>query len=329
MNTRQLSPLSILAAALFVGATTTPVGSAPVSGYPSRPVRLIATNPGTPGDVVVRILSEPLGAALGQPIVVDNRPGAINTIALDLVAKATADGHTLGVMGMPATVAPALLPRMPYDTTRDLAPIRQMTWVTNILVVRGGAPLASVANLVAAAKAQPNQLTYASGGNGTPAHLAAALFAASAALKVRHVPFRGAMPGVAAVMGEHVDFMFATVPAVAEQVRAGQLRALATSGPARLAAFPDVPTLVEQGYRKLSIRDWHGIVAPRSTPGPMIARIAAELGKALAARDVRARLAAIGVDPATDSSPAAFGDHIRAELERWSRVVRDAGIQAD
>ncbi len=296
--------------------------------FPAKAIRLLSgAPPGTPGDVVARILAEPLAARLGQPVVVENRPGAINTLALAAVARAEPDGHLLGILGMPSTVAPSLLPRMPYDTERDLAAVRQVSWVSNVLVVRAEAPLRSVAELVAAAKSRPRELTYASGGNGTPAHLAAALFAQRAGLELRHVPYKGVVAGLAAVLGEQVDMMIAVAPAALPQVRAGKLRALATPAPQRLAALPDVPTLNELGYA-VDVRDWHGIVAPRGTPQPVIAALDAALGESLARADVKERLARVGLEPA-ESSAAAFASHIRAELRKWARVVSDAGIKPD
>ncbi|HEX6321087.1 MAG TPA: tripartite tricarboxylate transporter substrate binding protein [Burkholderiales bacterium] len=296
--------------------------------FPHRPVRLLTgAPPGTPGDVVARIVAEPLAARLGQPVIVENRPGAINTLALAAVARAEPDGHTLGVLGMPSTLAPSLLASMPYDTARDLAPVRQLSWVSNVLVVRPSSQWRSVADLVAAAKARPRELAYASGGNGTPAHLAAALFSQRAGLELRHVPYKGVVAGVAAVMGEQVDLMIAVAPAALANIRAGKLRALATPAPARLAALPEVPTLSELGY-SVDVRDWHGVVAPRGTPRPVIERLESTLAAVLALPDVKERLARVGLEPA-ESSADAFASHIRAEVLKWARVVSDAGIKPD
>jgi len=296
--------------------------------YPSKAVRMITgAPPGTPGDVIVRVLAEPLGAALGQPLVIENRPGAIGTIGLGAVAKAPADGHTLGTMTLPATIAPHLLPKIPYDTGRDLAPVRQLAWVSNVLVVRPAAPFASVRELVAAAKARPQSLTFASGGNGTPAHLSGELFRLNAAIEMRHVPFNGAVAGVAAVMGEQVDMMFAIAPAVIPHLKGGKLRALATPAPSRLPALPDLPTLTELGY-PVDVRDWVGIIAPAETPRPVIQRLESALATVLAMNQVKDRLAAAGFEPA-ESSADSFGALIRAELQRWGRVVNEAGIKPD
>lgn len=196
-----------------------------------------------------------------------------------------------------------------------------------MLVVRPGTALDSVRELVAAAKAQPQTLTFASGGNGTPAHLAAELFGRTAAIRMRHVPFKGALAGAAAVMGEQVDMMFAVAPSVIKQVQAGKLRALATPAPQRLALLPDVPTLAELGYA-VDVRDWHGIVAPAATPDAVLSRLDDALGAVLATAEVRKRLAGVGLE-AAQSSRREFGAHIAQELERWAGLVREAGIRAD
>lgn len=303
-------------------------GQAVAQPFPQKTIRLISgAPPGTPGDVVARIVAEPLGARLAQPVIVENRAGAINTIALAAVARAEADGHTLGILGMPSTVAPSLLASMPYDTLRDLAAVRQLSWVSNVLVVRAEASLGSVADLVAQAKSRPRELTYASGGNGTPAHLAAALFGQRAGIDLRHVPYKGVVAGVAAVLGAQVDMMMAVAPAALPQIRAGKLRALATPAPARLAALPETPTLAELGYA-VDVRDWHGIVAPAATPKHIVAALESALDEVLLRSDVKERLARVGLEPA-ESSADAFASHIRAEVRKWERVVSDAGIKSD
>ncbi|HUF82929.1 MAG TPA: tripartite tricarboxylate transporter substrate-binding protein [Burkholderiales bacterium] len=303
-------------------------GQAAAQPFPHKTIRLISgAPPGTPGDVVARIVAEPLGARLGQLVIVENRAGAINTIALSAVARAEADGHTLGILGMPSTVAPSLLASIPYDTVRDLAAVRQLSWVSNLLVVRAEAPLGSAADVVAAAKSRPRELTYASGGNGTPAHLAAALWGRHAGIDLRHVPYKGVVAGLAAVLGGQVDMMIAVAPAALPQIRAGKLRALATPAPARLQALPEVPTLAELGYA-VDVRDWHGIVAPAATPKHIVAALDSALAEVLLRSDVRGRLARVGLEPA-ESGADAFASHIRAEVQKWARVVSDAGIKPD
>jgi tripartite-type tricarboxylate transporter receptor subunit TctC len=225
--------------------------------------------------------------------------------------------------------APSLLPAIPYDTARDLAPIRQLVWTSNILVVRGDSPVQSLAERIAAAKARPQSLTYASGGNGTPAHLAGELFKLRAGIDIPHVPYKGAVAGVTAVMGEQVDFMFATAPAVAGHITSGKLRALATAAPKTIDGFPDVPTMAELGVADFDVRDWQGIVVPTATLTRVMERVAMEVGKVLARPEVGDRLIAVGMEPVADATPEDFRHLIRAELARWANIVRQAGIRAD
>ena len=278
---------------------------------------------GTPGDVLARALSGALSAELGAPVVVENRPGAIGTLALSAVARAKPDGRFMGILGLPAAVAPGMLASMPYDTLGDLATVRQLSAAANVLVVSASGPFASVAQVVAAARMAP--LTYASGGNGTPAHLAGELFAQQAKLPLRHVPFNGAVAGVTAVAGGHVDMMFATSPSVVGLVKGGKLRALATTGAQRMAAWMEVPTMAELGYADVVVQDWHGVVVPASTPAAVVDRLSAALGRALGNDAVRKRLAALGLDPVS-SDPTAFRSFLRAEMTRWETVVRTARI---
>lgn len=297
-------------------------------GYPSKAIRLVVPSlPGSPPDVVARILGERLAATLGQPVVVDNRSGAIGTIGLHAVAKAPPDGHTFGVIALPFVIAPSLLAQVPYDTSADLAPVSQVVWSSNILVVRASSPVRSVEELIAFARAHPGVATYASAGNGTPGHLAGELLKLRAGLDMRHVPFKGTQGGVSALLGEQVDLNFAATAAVAAHIKAGKMRPLATLAPQRLAAFPDVPTMVELGFAGFDVRDWQGIVTSAGTPQGIIAAIASEIGKILAAPEVRQRFAAMGMEPAEQLGPDTFGAPIRSEIAKWRQVVRDAGVR--
>jgi tripartite-type tricarboxylate transporter receptor subunit TctC len=318
----------LVAVLLLPGARAS--GTALPADYPSKPIRIIATAPpGSPPDVIARLVGERLGAALGQPVVVENKPGAVGTIGLQAVARAAPDGYTFGVLAMPALLAPSLLPSMPYDLQKDLAPVGQVVWASNVLVVSGTSKLLSLADVVKAGKDKPDELTYASGGNGTPAHLAAALLALRSGMRLRHVPYRGAPEGVAAVMAGQVDMMFAAAGAALPHVRSGKLRALATSAPARLSSAPEIPTVAELGFEAFDIRDWQGIVAPAGTPEAIVQRVAAELRRIAALPDVKARLSAMGMDAVEQGGPEAFGSLIKSETVRWSRVVREAGIRGE
>lgn len=300
------------------------------AGYPSRPIRMIAPfPPGSPPDVVGRIFAERLTTSLGRPVVVDNRPGATGTIGMHVVARATPDGYTFGIIALPVVVAPMLLPNVPYDTLKDLGPVKLLAWSTNMLVVRATAPYKSLTEIVAAAKAKPGHITYASGGSGTPSHLAGTLLRLRTGTDMRHVPFRGAVEGVAGVLGDQIDIMFAATTAVAPFIKSGRLRALATTDPQRLPGFPDVPTVIELGFAGLDARDLQGIVAPAGTPRAIVVKIADDLERIKAMPDVRERLGSLGMDPAGPGGADEFGALLRGEIAKWSKVVREAGIRAD
>lgn len=309
--------LSMLACTLAAAQPATGASAAPL-------VILVGGPPGTPGDVVARAISVPLGVELGQPVVVENRPGAAGTVALSAVARARADGNLLGVLALQPAVAPALIKSLSYDTARDLLPVRQLSSVNNLLVVRADSPWFSLDDLLKAGRA--GMLTYASGGNGTPAHLAAELFANESQVRLQHVPFGGAVAGVNAVLGGHVQMMFATTPAVAGLVQAGKLRALAATSPQRLPLAPEVATLTERGLAAATVRDWHGLVAPAGTPRERIAQVAAAVGRVLASEAVRQRLLAAGLEPVASSGPAEFGEWVASETARWGELVQRAGI---
>ena len=297
--------------------------------YPSRPLRLIVGAAASPPDTVARILAEPLSAALGKPVIVDNRPSANGTIGTDAVAKAAADGHTIGFVGLPQMVAPSIMPELPYDLLRDLAPVTQLYWSANVVVVRPGSPLQTMADLVAAAKVKPGGLTYASAGNGTPSHLATELFKHRTGIDVQHIPFKGIPAGLVAIIGEQVDFAFAGAATAVPLVRSGKLRALATTGARRLPAFPELPTLGEAGFAGYQFHEWLGLVAPAGTPPEVIARLAREFPRALSSPDVQARLANLGVYPADELGPEKLDALFRSELPRWREIVRKAGIRSD
>ena len=326
MNGRILALIAavVLAVASFAGRAKD------AEPYPMKPIKLIVpTVPGPPPDVVARILAEKLGGALGQPVVVENRPGAIGTIGLNTVARSAPDGHILGLITLAYVVAPTLLAQAPsYDTERDLAPVTLINWNHPILAVRADSPARSVADLVALAKTRPGELKYSSSGNGTPPHFAGELFKREADVTIAHIPYKGPAPAIVALLAGETDLMFAATSAVWPHVKSGKLRALATVAPRRLAKYPDVPTLVELGYPGLVITDWQGIVAPAGTPRDVVARLHAEIVKVLAAPDFRERLEVLGLE-AAGLGPEEFTAHMHKEIQRWGRLVRDAGIRAD
>jgi tripartite-type tricarboxylate transporter receptor subunit TctC len=312
-----------------LAASTLPVwhGAARAQADADGVVRIVTGSPaGTPGDVLGRALAGPLGALLGRTVIVENKPGAIGTLALASVARSRPDGTTMGILSLLTTVAPHLLAKPAADPLRDVLPLRQLASWGNVLVVQADGPYRTLDRLVAAARR--GGLAYASGGSGTPAHLAAELFRQSLELDLQHVPFQGAVGGVTAVIGGHVAMMFATTSAVVGPLAAGRLRALAVSTPRRIPTLPDVPTLAELGHPDVSFEDWLGLAVPLATPPEVQAKLVAALSQALSAPEVQARLATLGFDAATAADSAAFAALVRAESARWEGVIRRAGMRA-
>jgi tripartite-type tricarboxylate transporter receptor subunit TctC len=319
-------PILISGAVLAVTQAAGQLTAAPA--YPTKPIRLVVSGaPGTPPDVLARIVGEPLAVAFGKPVVVENRNGM--TVGLGAVAKAAPDGHTIGYIGLPQTVAPSLIQDMPYDTAHDFAPVTQLTWTATILVVRPQSPMKTLADFVALAKARPGALTYASGGNGTPPHLAYELLKRDAGIEVRHVPYMGTAAGLAALMGEHVDVAFAGIATALPLITSGRIRALATAGAQRLPTLPDLPTIAELGFPGYHLNEWHGIVAPARTPPEVITRLATELARIVASPEIKARLAHVGLYTAKNLGPEALAALIRTETTRWGQIVHESGIRAD
>jgi tripartite-type tricarboxylate transporter receptor subunit TctC len=318
-----------LVLAMLVGLAPLAAHAQQSSSYPTRLIKIIAnTPPGSPPDLLSRVVGEKLRSVFGQAVVVENRPGASGTIGLRAVAKSPPDGYTLGTLTLPAIASPSLIAKMPYDTEKDLAPVGLMVWEYHLLAVPGGSPAKSVADLVAAAKAKPGVLKFASGGNGTPAHLAGELFKREAGVDIVHIPYKGAPAGAVALLTGEVDMMIGAIPALSPHNRSGKVRALATSALRRIPAYPELPTLVELGYSGIGNLGWLGLVAPTGTPRAVIARLHVEIEKALALSEVKERLESFGWEPAK-LGPEEFGVHIRSELQRWGKVIRDAGIKPD
>jgi len=317
------APRSVIAVCAVVFAA----GTSAQQAYPVKPIRIIVSiPPGAPPDVLARLLGEKFVTALGQPVVVDNRPGAFGTIGIDAVAKATPDGYTLGILTLGFLTAPALITRMPYDIERDLAAVALIAKDSNLLVVSGVSPVRSVADLIRMAKAKPGTLKFSSGGNSTSAHLVGELFRRETNVDMVHIPYKGPVPGVTALMAGDVDLMFGATVAVSPHIKSGKLRALATIAPRRIPAYPDVPTVAELGYANAVVAPWAGVVAPAGTPKAAIARLHLEMKKIGAMPETKQRLEAIGLEGA-DVGPEEFTALIRSEMQKWIKLIRDAGIK--
>lgn len=293
------------------------------SSFPENPVKIIVTvPPGGGPDALARIVGEGLSKIWKQPVVVENRPGATGMVGMHAVARSQPDGYTIGLMYMTHTVLPELFGKVPYDTAKDLAPITNAAWLYNVLVVPAASELRSLGDLVNAAKARPGRLTFGSGGNGSPAHLAGEVFCNTAGVKMQHVPYRGPAEVVAALMGNQVHAFFGAVTASLPLVREGKLRALAVTSPHRLPALPSVPTMAEAGGQDSMIKDWSGFVAPAGTPTPIIDQLNRDVFQVLSSPEVRSKLDVHGYTPAAANTSEQFGAFIRQELDFWGRFVR-------
>jgi len=309
-------------------ASLSPALPARAQAYPDRAVRIIVPlPPGSPPDVLARLAGDGLSRAWKQPVVVENRPGATGMIGLQAVARAAPDGYTMGVMFLTHTVLPALMGPLPYDTARDLAPVANLVWLYNVLVVPADSPDRSLADLMARARERQGALSFGSGGNGSPAHLIGESFAQATRVRMLHVPFKGPSEAVTGLLGHQVSAMFATSSVAAPLVRAGKLRALAVTSPQRLSALPEVPTLAEAGLPGIELREWEGLVAPAGTPRAIIDQWNAQMFQVLGTPEVRARLADLGMTVAAPNPPEAFAGLIRDELQRWGQFVKSAGIR--
>jgi tripartite-type tricarboxylate transporter receptor subunit TctC len=308
-----------------------PAGGARARGaYPDGPVRMIIPfAPGGPVDTFGRIVARGMSEHLGQTVVLDNRTGASGLVGMDAVAKAPADGYTIGMGGPGAmVVAPSLLPRMPFDPLRDFAPVAQAVGVPELLVVSPSLPARSVAELVALARAKPGTINFASAGNGTFPHLAAELFRLRAGIELVHIPYRGAAPAVTDLVAGRVQMMFADAPVVLPQIAAGGLRALGVASASRFAGLPDLPTLAEAGVPGIEAESWYGLLAPRGVAPERLAVLHEALTATLAMPDTRRLLAEQGARGIGDT-PEAFAAHLRAETAKWAEVVRLADVKAD
>lgn len=321
---RTVTPVAALLCAMLSLASL----AVHAQAYPTKPVRLIVPySVGTPPDIVSRLVADKMTGGLGQPVVVENRPGASGTVGLAELGKQPADGYTLYNMLMPVSVAPALYPQQGLDYRKTMEPIGQFTWYYNVLVVHPEVKANSVRDLVDVLKGGA-VYSFASGGNGTPAHLSGELFKLQSGVKATHVPYNQFPQGIADLVAGRIQFMFLTSSVSVPLVQSGKVRALAVTGGERLATLPNVPTMVEAGYKDFLVRGWDGIVVRPGTPKAVVDRLNAELAKAVATPEVRTRFASLGVEPVS-GTPAAFGELINSEVDRWTRVVKDAEIRVD
>lgn len=298
--------------------------------YPNRPIRwVVPFSAGSTSDVVARAIAPRLADLLGQPVSVDNRPGAGGVIGTDLVAKAPADGYTLLFAGnAPLAVNVTLQGKVPYDPVKDFVGITQLVAASYLLVVHPSLGVNNVAELVAAARARPGKLNYGSPGNGTGSHLTMELFKTAAGLDISHVPYKGSAPAITDLLAGQVQLMFEPVASVGPHVRAGKLKALAMSSAKRIAAMPDMPTVAESGFPGFQSEAWIGVAVRSGTPQDIVVKLHDGLLKVLQAPDLREQFSKLGLE-LTTSNPETFTAFIKSEIPKWAKVIRDSGAKVD
>ncbi len=324
------SPLTPkLVIALLAASCCAAASAAPAVSYPTRPIRLIVPfAPAGSADNLARTLQPALSEALGQTLVIDNRPGASSIIGTDLTAKAAPDGYTLLLITTTHTVNPALMPKLPFDALKDFAPVSLVVSQPNILVVHPAVAARTVKELIALAKAKPNTLNFASGGNGSSPHLSGELLKLVTGVQITHVPYKGSGPGITDLLGGHVQLMFAGPLGVEQYIKAGRLRALAVADARRSAVLPDVPTMAEAGVPGVETGTWYGMLAPARTSQPIIDTVYRAILTVVQLPDMKTRLLAQGVDIVANPPPQ-FAVFLKSEVAKWAKVVKDAKVQAN
>ncbi|MGJ7579550.1 tripartite tricarboxylate transporter substrate binding protein [Variovorax sp. RHLX14] len=302
---------------------------AQAQGYPTKPVKLVVPYPpGGPTDIVARLVAQKLSEQMGQPVVIDNRPGAGGNPGAEMVARSAADGYTLVVATTAHAINPSLFKNLGYSLSKDFVPISQLTSGPLVIVANPGLPANDVAELIALAKSKPGELNFASSGNGQSTHLSAELFASMAGVKMNHIPYKGSAPALTDTMGGQTQLMFDTMLSAMPHVKAGKLKALAVTSGTRSPVAPDLPTVAESGLSGYEAIAWNGLLAPAGTPPEVVSRLSAELKKVLASPDVKDKFEAQGF-AASWNTPADFGRFLTAEVEKWGRVVKISGAKVD
>ena len=332
---KRFNPLRRIACATAIALCATPLhaqpaGASPAAAWPSQTVRLIAPfAPGQAADTLARLLAEHFSKAFGKPFVVENKVGAGGILGTEAAARSAPDGHTLVVSSSgPFIVSPAVYEKLRYDVIRDFEPIANVALTPQMLLVSASSPIRSVKDLVEQAKAKPGDTSFGSSGIGSTSHLAMEMFRSAAGVQVNHVPFKGSQDAATQIIGGSIVAMFDTVPGSLALVRAGKLRALAVAAPARSPFLPDVPTLAEAGMRGVEAIGWIGLSAPAGTPAAILDRLNAEIRRMLATPEVKERFAALAFVPVGDTRQEFLG-FIRAELARWGKAAKDAGVKLE
>src|SRR5688572_27021421 len=299
--------------------------------YPSRPIRLILPiAPSGGSDITARALAPKLVEALGQQVVIDNRPGGGGTIGMTLAARAAPDGYTLVHSSIgPVAIDSSLHSKMPYDTLKDFTPIARMVSALNILVVHPSLPVKSVKDLIAYTKANPKKLNYGSSGLGHADHMAAEIFNSMVGVKMQHIMYKGGAPAMTELLGGNIELIFSTVSTAITFIKAGRIRPIAVTSAKRVDLFPDIPTVAEGGLPGFVVDNWYCVLGPKGLPKPIVQRLHKEYNRALAQPEVVKRLEPLGIFPFPLPTPEAFGDYIKSETAKYARVVKEAGIRID
>lgn len=306
-----------------------PAQTATAQNYPVRPIRLIVPfAPGGGTDITARAVAQKLSESWGQTVVVDNRPGANGTIGVDITAKSAPDGYTLTMISSSHAVNVGLYSKLPYDLLKDLAPITQATSQPYALVINPSVPARSVKELIAVAKAKPGALNYGSSGTGGISHLAGALLGSLTGSDLVHVPYKGGAPAMIDVIAGQIQMLFGTLLLTGPHIKVGRLRVLAVTTPQRWPGTPELPTMQEAGVPGFVITQWYGMLAPAKTPQPVVTKLNQEIARLLHQPDVKEKLAADGAD-AVGNTPEQFGAHIKSEVERYGKLVKQIGLKPE
>lgn len=320
--------IAITFIAFMTGAAGLAQAQAPAA-WPSKPLTLVVTYPpGGGADAMARLIAPRLGEALGQSVIVENKPGAGGQIGAAAVAKAAPDGHTLMLDASSFAVNPALYPKLPYDSAKAFRAVGMIALFPNVLLVNAQFPARSVSDLVAAARAKKDAVAFASSGNGSAQHLAGALFESAARVEMAHIPYKGGGPALNDVVGGQVPVFFGNLASTLGHIQSGRLRALAVTSTQRSAILPDVPTLAQAGISGAEVYEWNAVFVPAGTPEPVVARLAGALQKALESAEVKARIAQLGGDMAK-GGPEAAQAFIQQQMSLWARVVKERNITTE
>lgn len=321
---------ALVAAALSILSLASPLAAQAQAGaYPEKPIRfLVPYPPGGGTDVIARIVQERFQAALGQPVLIENKGGAGGSVGTEVVSRAAPDGYTVLFTLSSHTMNPAIFNKLSYDTAKDFEPIGTVASLPQILVANPQVPVHTVAELVALAKAQPGMLSFATVGNGSPGHFAGELFKIRTGTQMTHIPYRGGGPATVDVLGGQVPLLWVSIPAVSQFVKSGRVRALGVSTLKRSAAFPDIPTMQEAGVPDFEVDSWYAMFVPAKTPRPIIDKLNRALNTVLADPQIRDKLLAQGSE-AVGGTPEALGKIVDYELRKWAKLARDANIKAE